>query len=259
MAKKDEKKTKVVTDLAVIEESKESALAKALPGIFKNIDFEGLNGAIEVLGNKSGELTAEEKTAAGTILGEWNKNVIDRLEMHKDEMSLIVTFFNGGSGTYRRYDGSYAIANELFSDDQIEQMAEAAGTVPEFEAWMLAKEEHKNAHNTKPYAPLVDEEMTRMETLKAEGDYNLEYQRWDIRRIKAMRAEENARSTFLRATREHDQIRELIKQAEKQRRNTGKMINECNTKTSLAKLNIAISSQGIRDALKDLLNFTKTI
>src|SRR5210317_1544136 len=71
--------------------------------LFGDIDFSTLNSSIETLGEVSRDLSDEEKGKAVSILTEWEQNVIERLELRKNDIELFISFmYDKGQGYYYR-------------------------------------------------------------------------------------------------------------------------------------------------------------
>lgn len=229
-------------------EQQSTQVAVIMPDIFKDVDFTTLNASITALATHNGALSDKDKEFAVQTIATWEDSVISRLNLKATEASNLL----------QALDTSVSSVWYL-SEDEFEALVVASGTESFYETYLDAIEELEALKAAKPEQPVVDLDTTLEEQLVAKRDYELAYQKSTIQ---INRAERNVQSTMKSlkvAMNQNDSIKELVVRVRKYQRNVNKFKNECTEKSQLAKISVTISSQEIRDALKDLLNFSIAI
>lgn len=245
------------TTVAISGQGKGTEIAGLLPHLFKDIDFTTLNATIDALGNNSKQLDMHQKTAAVEIISDWQRNVIDRLNVHEWDMRSIISFFNPNQGSSARYGG---YGTSLLTKQEIMVLAEKTNTLELLKTFLDLNEEHENLLETKPEAPdLYDTTMSAIEIMKLKNDFEYENAKFNAENKKANRRKELAWKEFIKALNEFDEVKTMINKANNYIRNVKKLINECEAKSSLAKLNIQIDSEDVRKSLRDLMDFVISI
>jgi hypothetical protein len=224
--------------------------AIAVAGIFKDINFADLNGVIDSLGNSSGNLKPEEKVAAVDVLNDWKRNVVGRLHEHADEMRDIIRLF----GTDASYHDWFCY--RYLTEAQSLQLVGVTGQSELFNKVSDAYNEYKTYCQVNgPEHPYTDDNMSRLEIIQAQKQYDLAYATFRIEKTKLERKLNLAFKEFHRAIRAHEQVKAMVEKAQQYTKNLNKFTSECENKASLAKLNVQISSDDVRRSLREIMDF----
>jgi hypothetical protein len=235
-----------------------TSVAVIFPSIFKDIDFSTLNATIDVLGKHGVDLDKEEKSAASKIVDEWNHNVITRLHNRVNEMNNVVNFFNVKRLAQNyRYNGYYY--NSL-GEAELTALAASTGTTDLYEQVLKVTNEVERFRDEGPVVPnLDDKSLTALTRMKLKNDYEYAKAKFDIDFVKLDRKLNAAWKAFLTELNTKDQVKQILAKATKYLRNVNTLTSECEAKATLAKLNIQINSEAVRDSLRELMDFTKSI
>jgi len=233
--------------------------AMALPELFSDFNFEDLNKSIEVLANTNRDLSEDEKQSAVVIVEDWEQNVIQRLNDHKENLSAFVEYLDLDN----LYESNrYYHRNEYeLDEDQRKELAAQTGTVAELQVFIDAQDELRIFKNTRPDPEdLADDlESSLEDRITARKDAEKDMAIWETKVQRLERKERKAMLAWKRALRENPDIQKLLAYVRKYKRNMSKFTNECTSKSQLARLNISISSEETRTALRELLEFARKI
>jgi hypothetical protein len=242
--------------LAVID--KNSALGSQIGMLFNNIDFSGLNSAIAEMANSNKDMVPEEKQMAISIVKEWEKGVISRLNQHEADLKAFLGYFNSNSGSYNAYSrGAYGSFDA--SDEALLEIAAKTGTVKELEASLAARDALAEFKETRPEAPERDPDQSYREKTLAERQYDLELAKYNIDEGKLTRKAALADKAWRKAVMQNEDFKALVKKINAYTRSVTRYTQECKDKGQLAKLNITIGSEAMRQSLRSLLDFVVTI
>lgn len=260
MGKKD--KANVEKKDVVLEEAKDMGTAVVVaggkeiataffPDLFNDIDFNGLNNAIDKIGDSSHELSIEEKEMGVQIVEQWNNDVVTRLRAKRYEMDTLIKFFNPmDSNTNLGHLNLIDFGGEL---------AEKTVTKSEFGKVLSLEDELRNHELTRPEKPIKEETTTYEEDLRNKSKYEGDLAVWDLKRQRLQRQLNVSVGEWKRALNETQPIKELLTDARKYVRGAGKMESDAHNKGQMAKLSISISSKNARDAMKELMKFSESI
>ena len=213
---------------------------------FGDVNLNELNNTIESLAEHSETLSAEEKTAAIGIIDSWNKNVVQRLYAHRDDMNQFTSFFGG-------------YYNNLITENQQLILAKYTHTEILFSEYLQVKREFDKLKEAAPVVPDADDDMSKLEIAKAYKDYEYNRAVYNNQFNKVNRRFNKAYKAWLDEVKKDPEITAALDKSNKYNRNLNKLINDCESKANLAKLNVTISSSTVRDSLKSLLDFVTTI
>lgn len=217
--------------------------------LFKNVDFSGLTNAIENLGNHSTDLTAKEKKYAVEIVNNWNSNVKDRINLHNQDISNILSFF---------VPDANSTLNATITLKKLEQLSEAVGLEQLFTEYTnLTESISSKSQEIQYYFEDPDKTYTENKLVKNKLDYENAKLHIQIEKLKSL--QRNKLVTLINEMNKTEPIISLIENSRIYSTTVKKMKNECDIKTDMAKLNIYISSTETRKALKELMEFAKTI
>lgn len=245
------------TDLTIVKQQ-ENAIGALATGIFKDIDFAGLNRIIDIIGDKSANLSVEEKTAATEIVGQWEETVLDRLKANGNKMRCMIEMLNRNAQSHIWL--CPIAGSDYMSQEQIDQIVFATDTKELFEKAQLAYEmqcEYRKEHS--PERPYTDDNMSYNEIARLTKRFEAEQSRYSIESTRYTRKTHLAFQEFIKALIKHKSVKEMLKKAEAHTASLKGYTTECQTKATMAKLNIQISSPEIRSVIHEMLDFASTI
>lgn len=213
--------------------------------VVEPINFNELNVSIEALGENRA-LSDKEKEIGVNLLKEWEENVIHKLENKKYEMQKVETFFTG--------------RNEYSVDDALrEKMAKFAGTEKLFQAYKAMQQAVSEFDLKRPQRPNLDPNRTIAENDSDFGEYELELTKFNIEKSKVEYNKKKTYNKWFSATRKSPSVKKLLAGISDYVTKMDKYKTECKDKAHLARINIAISDEKIRDAIREIVEFTKKI
>lgn len=230
------------------ENSTALAIAQDVVGqVMSPADFTTLDGLIQQLGDKSAALTPEEKTAATSVIEEWNKSVTARIRANSDKAEYVLAFLDG-----KDMHGSNV-------DDIVEMFHAVIGDTPEYRAYVDAMSEYSRVQSDSPLDEPVTGDMTIAQAEKVQMD-NRALRLEHGRRVQvAERACLRAIKDFIAAMNAMPETKAVRSKLQSYRRKANRMVIDCEDKATRAKLNLAISDAETRKILHDMMDFTKSI
>lgn len=223
-------------------------VATIMPNIFGDIDFSTLNKTIIALGNSSKQLGEKEKEFAIEAINTWEYSIIERLRDKEQEANIYIEFLDINSRCFAPFE---------LSKENIELLIEAVGLQDLYQEYLDKMREYESL--SCPEEPVIDLSTTLMEQMKARTDYELQRKVWDTTKTKLNREAYNIMRKIKVEMNNKPEVQELLARLKKYKRNVSKFRNECVEKSQLAKINVTISSDEVRESLKELLNFSVTI
>lgn len=224
-------------------------VATIMPDIFGDIDFSALNSVISKLGTSSVTLKDSEKEFAVNAINTWEQTVIEKLREKENDAITWLNFLDMNS--------SYCYTS--IEEAEVLDLADATGTRHLYEEYLAKVEEIKVLNANRPEAPINNVNDTLIEQITAKRDYEFNCQVYNISLNKLNREASNLFKKFKKELNEKEEIKELIVRLKKYKRNASKFRRECTEKSQLAKINVSIESESVKDSLRDLLNFSVTI
>lgn len=245
------------TDLAVVKQQ-ENAVGALTAGMFKDIDFAGLNRIIDVIGEKSADLTPEEKVSATEIVAQWEGTVLDRLRINGNKMRCMTAMLNKNAQSHLWLDPT--AGSDYMSQEQINQIVFATDTTALYEEAQLAYELQCDfVKENKPDRPYTDDNMSYNEIARLTKRYEAEMSRYNIECTRHARKTHLAFQAFIKVLVKHKTVKDMLKKAEAYTASLTGYTTECQAKATMAKLNIQISSPEIRSVIHEMLDFASSI
>ena len=245
------------TDLTIVKQQ-ENAVGALATGMFKDIDFAGLNRIIDVIGDKSANLGAEEKMAATEIVSQWENNVLARLKANGNKMRGMTQMLNKNSQSHLWLNPT--VGSNYMSQEQIDQIVFATDTKALFKEAQLAYEmQHEFRKENAPESPYTDDNMSYNEIARLTKRYEAEQSRYNIECTRYARKTHLAFQAFIKVLVKHKSVKEMLKKAEAYTASLEGYTTECQNKATMAKLNIQISSSEIRNMIHEMLDFASSI
>lgn len=224
---------------------KEEATKALVAFTGKSFEFEKINAAIEKLGTAK-DLTKEEKQNGVELLEEWNKLTIKRIREKEADLSTLISCLDmsprmiGFAHKKENLEKFAAICNLSNTFHILEDLEEA----------ILEKEKKR----PEPYE--FDDDLTKNENLLRNQDRMREQVIFEQELKRMKRHFELELKGFLQKINDNTEIKKAIKAAKEFLRNSEKLENQCRDKAAAAKLNIMISNEELKAALKEMLDFS---
>jgi len=216
---------------------------------YTSVHFDDLNSSIQKLGNHKGRLSKEDKILGAKLLDEWNDNVRSRIDQKLGELSTVKQFF-GMSHSYGDFEEPEYQALR-------ENLAKLSGTVDEYTKWLMKAEEVEFLKLEKPQRPIIDPTISEVENdLKYTG-YNKELVLWDIKDKKLKFEKQKLWNTWIISMKKTNEIKKFLSKLSQYEKQLKDYKNDCDTKTHMAKVNIAISNKDVRESVQELLQFSE--
>ena len=228
-------------EVATIAQDKELVL-------LTDLNFEILNSSIEKLGECK-KLTEKEKEIGVGLLGDWERNVLDKLNTKEREIKAIHSFFECRD--------SYN--EETTFPSMKEKLAQVSDTLKLYNKYLQAGEELDRFRTTEPERPEMNPAKTIADNDLEYGQYELEMTKWIIQKKQAIYKTKTVRNNWIAEMKKSEAIKSLLAGVEAYQYKLVKFRSDCKDKAHLAKINIAISDDKAREAIRELIAFTKAI
>ena len=221
--------------------------AKELAGIFDPIDFERLNASINKLVTSKGTLSPDEKQFAIGIIDEWDHSVIEAIDDKVKEGQEIEYSLDPDHAHYYQAD-----------DDKIEALATAIGpkTRKLYNEYLELTRELKCVERD---APHTDSERDLDETADEYIDRctadAAAIEKYNIKIAKLRRKVEWALYDLKVEMSATPEVQEILRRIKTFSRKASTFRKQCQEKSRVAKINITISDNSVRDALMEIMNF----
>lgn len=213
--------------------------------LFKDIDFTGINAAIEAIANHSGDLDKEGKQEANKIIDQWAYDVVDRLQKRNRENNEFIHFFD---------------VNIQSSEDKLEtigfELAERTNSMEAYNKLMNAIDAVNAYRNHKPIKEEVDIDDTITTQTEKAKQFEKNNSLYEIKKKRLENERKMFEAAWKREIRETELVKQLLKDARNYSSKVDKFSDQCKDKAQLAKLNVSITSSEIRKSLRELLDFT---
>lgn len=253
---KKDKVTKEVTTVAVKKSTANTNVPAELMQVannFFNVDFSAMNATIDNLANR-GKISAIEKHEANKIIDTWNDNVVNKLKLEerniKDFLSRISGSVNSGIPN--------CIENQMFIDE-IEALVDYAGLQDQYEEMCDTVDEYNAALAILNNIPSLDDDIDTTEGeliyMRRDHEYAVTVAQKNLQKIGNKLARQNA--AMVAAFNADPNVRKIIAQLKKRATSMAKMSATCCDKAQLAKINITIDDDAVRNTLKELVELTK--
>lgn len=232
-----------------------------LPKLFNDINFDKLNSAIETLGSHS-DIKEDQRSNAIEIISSWQQNVIAKLSSHKKEVDNFTECF--GRKSKNRHEGTY-YHNDLdmfnvFGEAKLMALASSTDTVEEFEKLVEKRKDYDTAILDAPFDDLIeDPDKTAAELIMERADLKKSKTLHELKVTRCKRDEIKAEREWKASLLKNDGIREMLAKCEVYSDKVDDFKQDCITKAQAAKLNINISNAEVRKALREMIDFTKSI
>ena len=213
--------------------------------VLEPINFNELNVSIEALGDNRA-LSDKEKEIGVNLLKEWEENVIRKLENKGYEMSRFKQFF-ANREDYRMDDAAR------------EKLAKFAGTERLFQTYKDMEKAVSEFDLTGPQRPSLDPNRTIAENDLNFGEYEAELTKFNVEKSKVEYKKKQAYQKWFLATRKTPAVKKLLAGVDDYITKLDKYKTECRDKAHLARVNVSISDEKIRAAIREIIDFTKRI
>lgn len=235
---------------ALVTQMKSGAL-----NLFKEVDFGTLNQAIDTLGNNSQHLTDGEKDNALDILNTWENGVVEKLEQRIHDIENVVKFVD------QQYKISNYHYNVSIDEKKMEEIARISETNEQYQEYIQSKDKLSELRHEKPLEFHKNDYSDR--TMNDIADLQIEHETEMLRYNNKLRRAEKDEERALRQWKISISRSKIFKDfINVLKDHVSKLKNykvEAKDKSSLAKLSISIPNADIREAIKGMVNFTRSI
>jgi hypothetical protein len=209
--------------------------------LFREVEFAPIYDSVKKLTNQ--KVSDAEKETVLKIIDDWEDSIIKRLKTKGTEMSRFLHYFevNGCS-------------DPLFEDVGTELSAKT-NTVNEFEDLLVAKKELEVIQAKRPQQTANGLDTSEEERLTSKASYELELAKYNVVVNQATRKLKNKEIDWKTLLKEQPEVKALIVKAHRYNADLGKFTAECEDLGQLAKINVSIKSETVRDALKEMVEF----
>lgn len=232
--------------------------AGILPKLFNDINFNDLNKAIEVISEHSGKLDDEQRKSALDIVDEWNRSVVNRLKNHEEEISVFVQFLTSKSRDFRGY---HTDPVARFGETKLQALAQSTGTSELLTKYLEARDHYDEISENSPEVvdysedpdlTLAELELKKIDAVREKREHTIKCQR-------ARNAETNALRAWIVELNKNEGIREMVAKGKRYHNQVTTFSEECKMKAQSAKLSLTIPDADIRQAIKELIDFSSKI
>ena len=226
-----------------------------IPEFFGVINFDQLNTVIEKLGQSRQDLTPEDKKFALSAIETWEESVIKKLNFKsKEAEDLLKCLEINTSYNYLECHGKEMADNETFL-----QIIEAIDAKKEFNDYMDAVRIAYAYKNSRPIRNEDELGTTIEQSIENAAAYQAEYSKYDVTNASNDAKVKKAANALRQRFANDDRVQELTMRLRRFRTNVDKFSIECTEKSQMAKLNVTINNDDVREAIQELLNFTISI
>lgn len=213
------------------------------------VNFGVLNDAINKLGDRSTELTVENKQLGLEIIEGWQKTVIEQLNTKEKEVKdFLDTFDLGTSSIY-------------LSDEELDTLATHTGLILEYstyaDAWERNTELKRELEDiTNKYKIVSESKSTEANVKELKGQYYTELYYCKSQLADADKECKKAATELIKALRKHPEVKAFIKKGGEFLSQVKDVKKAAVDKANKARINITIDNAAVRDALFDLVEFS---
>lgn len=226
-------------------------------GLFRDINFADLDASITALGQQNA-VAKEERAHAVEVINQWKSNVQDRIQDHGQDVANIISILDGDK------------MNLLFSEEYRERIAGLVSTLTkkEQDAWknlndkILAAQEAaraKDAVNREIRDKVENPDESPAERILRHSNLKKDYVLADIAASRTTYQAKVAYGAFVAAVGKNDVVKKLIEQATPYLQNLARLRVVASEKAQDAKINISIGNGAVRDALRAMQTWSKTV
>lgn len=217
-----------------------------IAGIFDPINFEQLNKAISKLASSKATLSPEEKKFAIDLIDDWDTSVITAIDDKISEGNQILYSFNPN---YHNCELDEEILSNL-----TKQLGSKYTNM--YKKYATAKNELFDLQQNAPkYDQDRDLDETAGEYIDRRTSEEAEFAKYDLKLAKARKKVDWALYELKKTLNETPEVQEIIKRIKTFQKKSKSFKTACNDKSRLAKINVTISDENIREALKEIINF----
>ena len=215
-------------------------------GVFDPINFNALNKAISKLASSKGTLSPDEKKFAIDIIDEWDHDVIKAIDDKIQEGHQIMVSLDPNN--------HYVSVDDDVLSTLAKQLGKKVATL--YKNYVTAKNKVLEISKERPsYDRTRDIDETSGEYLDRVAKEDAEYGKYELRLAKAKNKEDWALFELKREMAETPEVQEITRRIRGFCRKSNTFKKDCNEKSRLAKINVTISDETVRDALKEILDF----
>lgn len=220
--------------------------------IFADIDFSLLDNAIENIGNHSSNLTDGEKEMAVEIVNTWEEKVIDRLHDKRYDLSQLKHFLSIPTSEDDLFDATEYL--------ELESVLAAQTSTEHLYKILVAARDELEAHTKKePLPPIVEHNTVVEVDIQQTHSFYAELQIFENKSNALSRKILIAEKNWKTALADNSSIKHILNLVHTKLGEIKKLILTSSEKSSVAKIQIAIPDEEVRNNLKAMFDFSKSI
>lgn len=270
----------MANEVAVINENVSNAIALAIGGNIDKDRFESLNNIIDNIGNLSGEIDTDTRLQGMKYIDDWEDLVLRRIEYKVNRLSDLQDYFNNeyrnnfiamlnstiDNGIFRK---DFRTINKNFFDNDVVINIISSVIDPDGESGYLDTiEEICNDINdldewvedNEPEKELIDNNnMTPAEITAIQLAYDAASNTFRAQLSKKIVGIKKKMNDFFRSIRRNKNTKNFLKSLTKQIEDTKDIKAIAKEKASIAKMNMVIPNADLRECLKELSVFQRTL
>lgn len=270
----------MANEVAVINENVSNAIALAIGGNVDKEKFESLNSIIDNIGNLSGEIDTDTRLQGMRYIDDWEDLVLRRIEYKVNRLSDLQDYFNNeyrnnfiamlnstiGNGIFRK---DFRTINKNFFDNDVVINIISSVIDPDGESGYLDTiEEICNDINdldewvedNEPEKELIDNNnMTPAEITAIQLAYDAASNTFRAQLSKKIVSIKKKMNDFFRSMQRNKNTKNFLKSLTKQIEDTKDIKAIAKEKASIAKMNMVIPNADLRECLKELSVFQRTL
>ena len=226
-----------------------------IPEFFGVVNFDQLNHVIEKLGQSRQNLSQEDKKFALDAIQTWEESVIKKLEYKSKEAENLLKCFEINTN----YNMITSNGKEMSENETFLQIIEAIDAKAEFDEYMTAVRVAYTHKNSRPIQDTDDLNTTIEKSIENAAAYQAAYSKHDVIDASNTAKVRKAAAVLSQKFATDERVQELVTRLRRFKSNVDKFSIECTEKSQLAKLNVTINDDNVRDAIQELLDFTINI
>lgn len=213
------------------------------------VNFGVLNDAINKLGDRSTELTIENKQLGLEIVEGWQKTVIKQLNTKEKEVNDFISTFD------------LSTSSIYLSDEELDTLATHTGLISEYstyaDAWERKLELERELKDIDDKYRIVSEsKSTEANVKELKGQHLTEVYYCKAQLADANKECKKAVTELIKSLRKHPEVKAFIKKGNEFLSQVKNVKKAAVDKANKARINITIDNEAVRDALFDLVEFS---
>lgn len=237
----------------------EADIIKQVGGVlFKDIDYKTLDASVEALGSFTGEMNQEERVTASSMVSDFENRVVSTLQNKKQKLRYFKDLLNSPAHS------DFRNVERFLSESAVKLLLEQEAFNKHLDIYEKLLEE-KNAledyrKENIPMEPFIDEDsMTPIQAANLRSQHQIAMRKYKSAINKKEYTLRKNFYAFKKALDTDTAYKHFMDALKLQLKDSEEATDIVKEKCSYAKMNILIASSEVRQILRDLHNFAKTV